>query len=471
MMEEAFDSELFRTRAHEAVDRLADAFAQGQAGDVPVRSGESPERAFERWDHYQGDDFVNDVIEQAFRVHHPRNLGHQVGPVLPEVAVMDLVGCFLDTGSGIFEVGNPSIPMERVVMMDLVKRFGLPSGAGGVLTSGGSLGNLTALLAMRQKMTESWDSGSHECRYAVLVSEEAHYCVSRAVKMMGWGDEGVITVSVDGEYRMRADAAREALVSARARGMQVLGLIGSAGSTATGRIDPLDELADLCEHEGLWFHVDAAHSGAFVFSKKMSPLLKGIGRADSIVVDFHKMLLSSGLLTAVLFKKEDDSYQTFAQKADYLWSKEETREWWDLAKRTLECTRPMLGLRAYTALRAGREGLFEEYIDHMMARTREFASIVQDAADFELFLKPESNILCYRYVPEKVESGLLNELNEKVRSEVIKGGEFYLVQMEKHQQVYLRSTIISPYVTGEVFQSLLENIRNVGARLITSFCD
>lgn len=175
---------------------------------------------------------------------------------------------------------------------------------------------------MRQRMTTTWDSRDLDQPAAVIVSEEAHYCLERAVNIMGWGEAGVIQAKADDSYRMRFDLLPHTVKEAQKRGVRVIGIIGSACSPATGSFDPLDKIADFCEAENLWFHADSAHAGSFVLSKKAHPLLQGIERADSVLIDFRKMLLGSSLLlTAVLFKNGKDSFESFAQKANYLWQK------------------------------------------------------------------------------------------------------------------------------------------------------
>jgi len=469
----AFDAERFRRFGHEAVDLLAEFLTDVEGAEGQVKSKQSPTEAHEMWRArlQSGDaddapeELVQQVLEETFRSAHPRNLGHQVGPVMPVAAVMDMVCSLLDTGNGVFEVGNPATPMEHVALAELASKVGFPEGADGVLTSGGSLGNLTAMLAMRQRQTGSWDSGAGDSRFAVLVSEEAHYCVDRAAKVMGWGDEGVIHVPVDDEYRMRIGALAEAYEEARSRNVQVLGVVGAAGSTATGRVDPLNEIADFCAEQDLWFHIDAAHGGGFVYSQRAKPMLAGIERADSVVIDFHKMLLSPSLLTAVLFRKAEDSFQTFAQHAGYLWQQDETHEWWDGAKRTVECTRPMLGLRAYTVIKYGRDGLFESYINRSLDVTHEFAKLVRESDDFELLIEPESNIICYRYAPPGVPEEQLNDLNQAVRAALLATGVFYIVQVEKHGKTYLRSAVMNPFVNESTCRELLVKIREVGEGL------
>ena len=470
-VKDGFDPKAFRDLGHAAVDQLADYLETVSKGEGRVRPAQEPDKAATYWGDQLHEEacqnptaLIAQVLERSFHSHHPRNLGHQVGPVLPLAAVFELVGSLLDTGNGVYEVGDPATPMERAVLKDLNERIGLPKESDGILTSGGSLGNLTALLAMRQCQTGSWDEGTSHQQFAVLVSSEAHYCVERAVKIMGWGEQGIIRVPVDDEYRMRIDALEACLAEAQDDHIQVLGVVGSAGSTATGKIDPLAEIATFCQRHSLWFHVDAAHAGAFVFSEKARPLLRGWERADSIVIDFHKMLLSPSLLTAVLFRLGRDSYQSFAQKADYLWRADQTQEWWDLAKRTVECTRPMLGLRAYALLKHGGERLFEAYIDQALAATETFASLIESSSDFELLTTPESNILCYRHTPNGLDKHATDQLNQKIRAAITADGKFYIVQVEKHGRTYLRSAVMNPFVTIAVFEELLDEIRRISRK-------
>lgn len=470
-LEDAFDPERFRALGHEAVDQLADYLKAVRRGNMPVLPWMEPGQATETWAEVLrgglGDGgeraFMSEILEKAFHSHHPRNLGHQVGPVLPSAALFDFMASFLDTGNGVYEVGSPATPMERVVLQDLAKRIGWPDTADGILTSGGSLGNLTAMLAMRQCQADVWEKGtSAGIRCAVLVSSEAHYCADRAAKIMGWGDEGVVVVPVDEQFRLRASALAESLAAAGEQGLTVLGVVASAGSTATGRIDPLNEIADFCEAHELWLHVDAAHAGGYVYSRRAGKLLAGLERADSVVIDFHKMCLSPSLLTAVVFRRGHDSYEAFAQKAGYLWRVDQTEEWWDGAKRTLECTRPMLGLRAFAVLHVGGEAVLEAYIDRALHVTHRFADMVASANDFELLMRPESNILCYRYVPAGASEKALDSLNRKIRAAMVKEGRYYIVQVEKRGKTFLRSALMNPFVDEAVLHALLDEIRRVG---------
>jgi L-2,4-diaminobutyrate decarboxylase len=467
-LDAAFDGETFRSLGHALVDQLADHLHRVRDREQPVLTWEDPEPTAAYWkqrlqqSRTQPEDLealISEVLKTAFRGHHARNLGHQVGPALPLAAATDLVASLLDTGSGIYELSNPATAMERVVIQRLAQKIGYPENADGVLTSGGSLGNLTALLAMRERQASTT---KHP---VVLVSEEVHYSIDRALRIMGFGEESAVSVPVDATFQLRASALHNAFTQARDRGAEVMGVVACAGSTGTGRIDALEEIADFCHSHQLWLHVDAAHAGAFLFSESKRSELAGLERADSVVIDFHKMMLSSSLLTAVIYRQARDSYLPFAQKADYLWSTDEPGEWWDGAKRTLECTRPMLGLRAYPILACAGEGLLEAYIDHALEATQTFADLIEAADDFELLVRPQSNILCYRYRPPGLPEAGTDALNRALRAPLVREGRFYIVQIEKRGRLYLRSAVMNPFAHRTVFEELLEAIRAAAALL------
>ena len=165
-------------------------------------------------------------------------------------------------------------------------RPGGPGGAGGVLTSGGSAGNLTALLAARQAKAgfDVWQRGTTAGPpLGLLAAETTHYSVARAAEIMGLGAEGVFPVPVDAAFQLRPDALPAALAAAQRAGRRVIAVVASAGSTATGAIDPLPAIADFAAAHALWLHVDAAHGGSALTSVHQRARLRGIERADSVV--------------------------------------------------------------------------------------------------------------------------------------------------------------------------------------------
>ncbi|MCB1096572.1 MAG: pyridoxal-dependent decarboxylase [Verrucomicrobiae bacterium] len=478
-----FDPQSFRAEGHKLIDLLADSLQHSLAGEGNARTSQQPNQSAAHWrDHLQAalagnaaptaaSELFSQWIGQSIKTHHPHTMGHQVGVTAPIAALADLLGSLLDTGNGVFEVGDPATAVERAVVMDLARRLNMGENAGGYLTSGGTLGNLTALLAARQAAApfDAWKHGNDNTRpFGVLVSEQAHYCIDRAARVMGWGERGVIKVRTDAQSRMQTGAMQEALDSTRAEGIQVIAAVGNAGTTATGAFDPLDEIAEFCRVNGLWFHADAAHGGAVVFSPKYRHLLKGIEYADSIVIDFHKLMMSPSLTTAVLFKREATSFGAFAQEAKYLWRTKDpisvggdALPWFDAAHRTMECTRPMAALRVFALLANHGDKAIANYVESVFAAAQEFAKIIQTTPGFELLTPPTANIICYRIAPPELTDAESDALNTAVRTQLISEGNFYIVETKIADRTWLRSAIMNPFTSGEHFRSLLETLLRI----------
>ena len=175
---------------------------------------------------------------------------------------------------------------------------------------------------------------------AILVSEQAHYCVTRSAHLLGVEPGGIIRVTTNDRYQMDLGAMRDACSRAEDAGQKIMVVVGSACSTSTGSFDDLTGIGEFCRAKGIWFHVDGAHGAAMAFSEKYRHKVAGIEFADSVAMDFHKMLLTPAIISALIFRDEQKSYQSFRQKADYLWSQSsEDHEWFNLAKRTFECTK------------------------------------------------------------------------------------------------------------------------------------
>src|SRR5664279_1003449 len=204
-----------------------------------------------------------------------------------------------------------------------------------------------------------------------MISEQSHYSVSRNAKIMGLGDASIIKVPVDHQFRMRTDLLEKIKSDAEKKGIHIISVVASSCSTATGSYDNLVAIADFCEKWNLWMHVDGAHGLGVLFSEKYKDKIKGIERADSIVIDFHKMLLVPALNTLVMFKNGEKSFETFAQKASYLFQKSQKNVWYNSAIRTIECTKSAMGIIAYAAMKYYGRNYYKEYIESRYDLTAE----------------------------------------------------------------------------------------------------
>ena len=465
-LKEVYSPESFRKEGHLLIDLMADHLESTlNARSSKVIDWELPEDERLYWQEYEfktNQEFFTDLLRRIIHIHHPKYMGHQISPSIPVTGLTSLVSALVNNGMGIYEMGAAPTAMERVATDMLCEILGYTAEARGILTSGGTLANLTALLSARRRYIES---NGQPPQLAVMVSEEAHYCIDRATKIMGLGEMGIIKVPTSDNFQLKTELLEEYYDRAKEKGQAVFALVGCAPSTATGVYDDLAKMAEFASREDIWFHVDGAHGGAAIFSAKYKSLLDGIEQADSVVIDGHKMMMMPGITTALLFKNGSDSHNTFRQKAEYLLEESEEEDWYNLAKRTFECTKHMMSLHWYISLKQYGNGIFDDFLTRLYDQAAEFAMILDKETDFELATAPMSNILCFRYTGSEVPEGSINEFNRSIRQKILESGEFYIVQTKLRGKQYLRTTIMNPFSTEEHFRGLISHIRE----LATSF--
>ncbi|MCU0450422.1 MAG: aminotransferase class V-fold PLP-dependent enzyme [Bernardetiaceae bacterium] len=474
LLQQAFSAHHFRQQGHALIDQLADYLQAAQDQALPTLPWCPPPQMLAHWqaDAAQGpggdpEHFFAEVLAQSIHIHHPQYMGHQVSGPAPLAALAELLAAVLNNGMAVYEMGQVSTALEKIVVRQLADALGYPPEADGILTSGGTLANLTAMLSARQvqagPQANVWELGTAE-PYAIMVSEEAHYCVERTARIMGWGAAGIVKVPVDARYRLRTDLLETYYQQARQQGRKVLAVVGSASSTSTGAYDDLEATAAFCRRHGLWFHVDGAHGGAAAYSPKYRHLVNGIAQADSVVVDFHKMLLTPGLVTALVFRNGTHSYQTFAQQAQYLWA-QGNEEWFNLAKRTFECTKRMMSVKVYALMRTYGPALFADYVTQQYDLAQTLAQQIAQRPFLELTTPPMANIVCFRWVPPGLSGPVLSELNALIRQRMVEQGDFYLVQTQLKGETYLRVTLMNPATTPAHLTALLDQVETVGQQL------
>lgn len=468
-----YDPEEFRQNGHQLVDQLADYLLrlQQHSDGEKVLNYRTPDECYQLMNAQLDSQKEPDIsalfepfLRETMRMHHPAYLGHQTSVVAPLAALSELAGSLLDPGMGVFEQGNIGVVLERIITERLAALAGWPKGASGFLTSGGTLGNLTALLCARQVMAggDVWKNGNGQ-QLAFMASEQAHYSVDRALRTMGLGEKGLIKVPVDRNYRMKPEALDRCLRETREQGIRVLGVVASSCATATGSYDPIGPIADFCEANRIWLHVDGAHGACVLFSKKHRHLLAGIERADSFILDFHKMLMTPKLVTAVVFRNGKNSFETFHQKASYLWDQDEEQEWYNLGKRTYELTKSFMSIRVYALWKAFGPAVFEENVDRLYSLAQRYNELLQAQPDFETAVEtPESNILCYRLINPDWSPEKINEANAAIRQRLVEDGNYFIVQTRLADRLFLRSTVINPMTGESQMEGLLNEIRRLG---------
>lgn len=399
------------------------------------------------------------IMQRSIRFHSKGYLGHQVAVTLPLTALTSALIGYLNNCTTVYELGMAGNAMEKVVVAHLAEKYGYGQRATGFITSGGSMGNLTALVTAR---TSSGVDERDYGRLAVMVSEEAHYSVERAVKIIGLPSDGIIKIPTGADFAMRTDLLESYYEKATAAGKIVFCVVGCACTTSVGAHDNLEKLADFAEKHNIWFHVDGAHGGAAIFSDKYKYLLKGIDRSDSLIVDFHKMLLTPPLSTALLYNSGHRKINEFSPQAAYLWQDQLSEEWWNSAKHTLECTKPLTVIHTYAIMRLYGDKLYQQNVDTLYDLGRQFAALIKEQEDMELALEPSSNIVCFRFIPAK---GDIDEVNRQIAGELLRDGTYYSVSTSVRGNFYLRVTLMNPLTGMAELQGFLQKIREAAKGL------
>jgi L-2,4-diaminobutyrate decarboxylase len=464
-----YSAEAFRREGHAVIELLAGYLESTGRREGKVLEFVPPAELLDRWPaDFFGEpkpsvvELLPQVLRESHHLHHPRYVGHQVSSPLPTAALAELVSALLNNGTAEYEMGPVANVMERRLIDWLGSVLGFGDTVEGMFTSGGSVGNLTALAAARQAAAgrDVWTDGlTAGPPLAILTSTQTHYSIDRAARILGLGAGGVVPVATDARHRLDPGALREAHRRAEHEGRQVIAVVGSACSTATGAFDPLVEIADYADEHALWFHVDGAHGAAAGLTKKYRHLVDGIGRADSATVDAHKMLQVPALSTAVIFRRPGVAAQTFLQQQSYVGFRSSGAEyaWWDSGIRTLECTKRMTALALYTSLCRDGATRLGEHVEQTFDLARRFAELVAELSDFECAVEPEANIVCFRHTPAGIAD--LDALQLAIRTEIVRRGEFYIVKATLPTGVYLRITIMNARTTEDDLLALLDAVR------------
>lgn len=406
-------------------------------------------------------ELLSKVVENSHHLHNPKYMGHQVAVPLPKAALVDLVMACLNNGATIYEMSPVATAIEHNMIKWMASKIGYDANlAGGVFTAGGSLGNLTALIAAREAAIKE-NEKLKDSELSILVSEQAHFSIKRAAKIMGLGDDGVIPVKTDNKMRLDPVALELALNKAKELGRDIFAVVSNSCCTATGCYDPIEALADFCEKHKIWLHVDGAHGAPVLLSNKNKSLLKGIERADSVNWDAHKMMMVPSLCTAVIFKNAKHSFEVFQEKASYLLPGNPEEEWYNISHRTVECTKNTMALKLYVSMAVHGTQIFSDYVDSRYDLAKEFASMIKSSNDFELACEPDSNIVCFKYIPEELSSEELDQLQARIRQSIIEDGEFYIVQTKLKTGLHLRVSLMNPLTSKLELEELLNKIRNI----------
>jgi glutamate/tyrosine decarboxylase-like PLP-dependent enzyme len=366
-----------------------------------------------------------------------RFLGYIPGGALFPSALGDYLAAIANRYSGIYFASPGAVRMENMLINWMAGVVGYSDTAAGNLTSGGSIANLLAVVTARDTYGIS---GDRLARSVIYLTRHAHHSVDKAIHVAGLRNCIKREVGVDAHYRMDADALAGAIKADREAGLNPFLIVASAGTTNAGAVDPLPALADIAAAYELWFHVDGAYGGFFILCPEGELVLKGMERADSIVMDPHKTLFLPYGTGALLVKEGARLFASQNWDADYMQDIPDHIEELSPAELSPELTKHFRGLRVWLPLKLFGLAPFRAALSEKIRLARYFHEQIQQVDGFEAGPYPDLSVVTYRYVPRR---GDVNRFNERLTKLVQEDGRVFISSTRVSGKFVLRMAISS----------------------------
>lgn len=448
---------------------------------------------------------MDKLVAQSVHTASPSFIGHMTSALPYFMLPLSRIMMALNQNLVKIETSKAFTPMERQVLGMMhrlifnqdepfyAKWMHEPGHSLGSFCSGGTIANITALWVARNQLFDQKDGFAGIQRVgvfgalkhfgyegaAVLVSERGHYSLGKAADVLGIGRDFLVSIKADEHNRIDIDALREKVDELQKNKIAIIAMIGVAGTSETGSVDPLDQMADIAEEIGCHFHVDAAWGGPTLFSKKYRSILKGVERADSVTIDAHKQMYVPMGAGMVLFKSPS-LVSAIEHHADYIIRKGSK----DLGSYTLEGSRPGIAMLLHSGLKIiGRSG-YEILIDQGIEKARLFADMIDKDPLFEVISDPELNILTYRYLPlfvaEKLATAsgeeldniqhVMNRLTKRIQKRQRARGKSFVSRTtltpeayDRSRTVVFRVVLANPLTNHEILKDVLEEQKQIAS--------
>ncbi len=462
------DAETMRRTGYAVVDLLVERWATlrqqppwrtASRAELEARLREPvPERG-------RADDFAallrrttDDVLDFAGRIDHPRFVAFiPSSPTWPSV-----LGELLASGYNVFqgtwlESAGPS-EVELVVLDWFKEWLGYPAGAAGLLLSGGSAANLTALVVARE--AKLGDGGDAIGRGIIYASDQVHSSVERAARILGFRPDQVRLVPADDDFRLSLPALESAVADDRAAGRRPFVVVANAGATSTGAIDPLADLAHACRRLDLWLHADGAYGGFAALTERGRRALAGIERADSITLDPHKWLFQTYEAGCLLVRDGVLLPRTFHVMADYLKDTTVLGQEVNFADRDIQLTRRFRALKIWLSLQYFGAAAFRAAIDRALDLAAGAQQLIEESTELELLSPASLGVVCFRRHPAGLDDeAALDALNSRIMAHINDLGEAMISSTRSRGRFALRLCIMNWRTTAEDVARILYAVR------------
>ena len=399
---------------------------------------------------------VREIQRASLQLSHPRYVAQQVAAPIPAAALVESVVAAMNQSLAAWEMSPIATAIDRDLISRFKRLFGYSEKAEGSLVPGGAFSNLTGLLAARDWL-EPGASKRGRARIALIAGAQSHYSVARSAAILGLGTDALFRVPIDPAFGTDSARVPEAFAAARKAGFRKFILIGSSGSTPTGSFDDLVALRKIATQHRAWFHVDAAHGGGIAFSRRFRKRLRGLGMADSITFDPHKMMFMPLSAGGLLVRDGARLAQPLQEHAPYLFGAR--RRWLDIGQVTIACSQRFDALKVWLLWRAYGPQLWDALTTHACEVAQAAFQYCARSAVLEPSHEPHSNILCFHL---RHTSG--PDADRKlwaIKEELNESGFGYLSSTVLDGRRVLRLVVMNPRTTAADVHEVLSRVERI----------
>jgi len=392
------------------------------------------------------------IIPCAFNTTAPGYFAYVPGGGLHSAAVANYLASAVNRFTGVWAAAPGAAEVEAQSLRWLAELMGFPEGALGVLTTGGSLSNLLATVAAREKLL-----GDDLSKGTMYFSREAHFSLTKAARVAGIRAQNFRMIALDDDHRMRVDLLEEEIRRDRQRGLSPFFVCGSAGTVDTGVVDPLDAIAKVASREGLWFHVDGAYGGLFRMVPELEPTLAGMEKADSLAVDPHKGLFLAYGTGALLVRNVEDLHSAFSDSASYLPAGEEGGT--DFFSLSTELSRDWRGLRVWLPFKLHGVDAFRQALREKRQLAVDARKTLEAEPDVEFAAPLDLSLFAFRQRWQGKSIDEENRLNRALLERINRSRRIMLGGTELDEKFFLRLCVLHLRTHRDRVDEALEIIR------------
>lgn len=401
---------------------------------------------------------LHNILTESMNPAHTGYIGHMDTMPTTFSILGDLAAAAVNNNMLSLEMSPVFSRLEHALIKQTARLFGLGETSGGLMVSGGSLANLQALAVARNLCFDSRENGvvGLASQPVIFASDAAHTSIQKAAMLLGLGTASVVKVKINRDSQMDAADLQQKIEQSKKEGKAPFCIVGTAGTTVTGNIDPLEEISHIAKEFNLWFHVDAAYGGALVFSEKQRHRLAGIEYADSITFNPQKWLYVAKTCAMVLFKDAGLLDTAFRIAAPYM--REGDEEFINIGERSVQGTHHADILKYWLSLQhIGKSG-YSQLIDESYRLTAYLAEQIKSRAFLKIAGKPELNLVCFRGEPDWLNPSGWDDWNARLQSYLLRQGSIFVSLPVYGESRWLRAVLLNPYTSETIIDDLVTNV-------------